>query len=84
MLSLVLANNLLYEVLRFSDLKLGQQRVFNISVLRVEVLYCILLHGSETVRDIDTTLLYLALDLAILDQLLSQLLQLLLFYPVLL
>ena len=84
MLALIFTYDLLNEVFRLSYLELGQERVLNISILRVEILYCVLLHECETVRNIDSSLMDLAFYLTIFYKLLSQLFELLLLYSILL
>ena len=62
MFSLVFANYLLDELLRFSNLKFREHCIFNVSILRVKVLNSTLLHLGKTNWDVNATLLHLAFD----------------------
>jgi hypothetical protein len=56
--------------------------ILNVAILRIEALHSPLLHAGEYTRGVNAALLYLSTDLALFDELLNHLLDLLLFYLV--
>lgn len=63
----ILANHLLDKLFGLLDLKFREHLVFNVPILKEEVLRCCLLHKSKASRDVDTSLLNLSLNVTISD-----------------